>query len=57
MLRRPSGEWVALEVGTDGLFNYVDRELDSPKFEGELFAKIAAAFWRKVPADSGRPAD
>src|ERR1700744_3152169 len=26
LLCKPNGEWVALEVGTDGLFNHVDRE-------------------------------
>jgi glutathione synthase/RimK-type ligase-like ATP-grasp enzyme len=48
LLRRPTGEWVALEVGTDGLFNHVDRELGSPQLEAELLTKIAAAFWRKA---------
>lgn len=46
LLRRPSGEWVALEVGTDGLFNHVDRELDDPALEAELLDRIAKAFWR-----------
>ncbi len=27
LLRRPSGEWIVLEVGTDGMFNHVDRDL------------------------------
>src|SRR5699024_4829228 len=30
LLRRPTGEFVVLEVGTDGLYNHVDRELNSP---------------------------
>jgi len=45
LLCRPSGEWVALEVGTDGLYNHVDRELDDPVLEGELLDRICRAFW------------
>lgn len=45
LLRRPSGEWVVLEVGTDGLYNHVDRELADPKLESELRQQINRAFW------------
>jgi glutathione synthase/RimK-type ligase-like ATP-grasp enzyme len=48
LLRRPSGEWVVLEVGTDGLYNHVDRELNIPRLEAELMERIAAAFWHKA---------
>lgn len=46
LLRRPTGEWVVLEVGTDGIFNHVDRELDDSDLERELDQRIAKAFWR-----------
>jgi hypothetical protein len=46
LLRCSSGEWVVLEVGTDGLFNYVDRDLDNPELEAELLDRLARAFWR-----------
>lgn len=46
LLCRLSGEWVVLEVGTDGLFNYVDRELDNPELEAELLQRISRAFRR-----------
>jgi len=48
LLRRPSGEWVVLEVGTDGLYNHVDRELNNPRLKAELLERIAAAFWHKA---------
>ena len=48
LLRRPSGEWVALEVGTDGVFNHVDRDLGLPELECEIQQRVAEAFWSKV---------
>lgn len=39
------GKWLALEVGTDGVFNHVDRDLDNPSLEEELNRKLAEAFW------------
>ena len=45
LLRRASGEWVALEIGTDGLYNHVDRDLDDAVLEQELKRRIASAFW------------
>jgi glutathione synthase/RimK-type ligase-like ATP-grasp enzyme len=48
LLCRPSGEWVVLEVGTDGLFNHVDRELDNSELEAELLRRISRAFWREA---------
>ena len=46
LLRRPTGEWVVLEVGTDGLFNHVDRDLGDAPLESEILRRIHAAFWR-----------
>lgn len=46
LLRKPTGEWVVLEVGTDGLFNHVDRDLGDHDFERELHQRIADAFWK-----------
>lgn len=48
LLRRPTGEWVVLEVGTDGMFNHVDRELESPDLEREIQRRIAEAFWQRM---------
>lgn len=48
LLRRPAGDWVVLEVGTDGLFNHVDRELDNPALEAELLQRIVRAFQEKA---------
>ena len=41
-----TGKWVVLEVGTDGLFNHVDRDLGDQDFERELQRRIADAFWK-----------
>jgi glutathione synthase/RimK-type ligase-like ATP-grasp enzyme len=46
LLRKPNGEWVVLEVGTDGLFNHVDRDLGDQEFEQELNRRVADAFWK-----------
>ncbi|QEL16133.1 ATP-grasp domain-containing protein [Limnoglobus roseus] len=47
LLCRPTGEWVALEVGTDGIFNHVDRDLGLPELEQELDRRIAESFWSR----------
>lgn len=48
LVQRPSGEWVVLEVGTDGFFNHVDRDLGVPALEDEILQRIAEAFWRRI---------
>lgn len=48
LLRRPTGEFVVLEVGTDGMFNHVDRELNCPELEREILGRIAESFWARV---------
>lgn len=48
LLRRPTGEFVVLEVGTDGMYNHVDRELNCPELEGEILRRIAEAFWARA---------
>ena len=48
LLCKPSGDWVVLEVGTDGLYNHVDRDLGCPELEREIQRRIAEAFWRRL---------
>jgi hypothetical protein len=50
LLRSPTGEWVVLEVGTDGLHNHVDRDLGDPDLEQEIANHVAEAFhsWVRV---------
>lgn len=48
LMQRPSGEWVVLEVGTDGMFNHVDRNLSLPAVELEIQRRLAVAFWSWV---------
>jgi hypothetical protein len=50
LLQRESGEWLVLEVGTDGIYNHVDRELADPQLERALSQRIAQAFWRRIGA-------
>lgn len=52
LLCRPTGEWVVLEVGTDGLFNHVDRDLGDARLESEILRRITAAFWREAEGRS-----
>jgi hypothetical protein len=37
-----------LEVGTDGLFAHVDRDLDDPAFEKELLERVCDSFTRRL---------
>jgi glutathione synthase/RimK-type ligase-like ATP-grasp enzyme len=48
LIRRPSGEWLVLEVGTDGGANHVDRDLGLPDLEAEMDRRIAEAFWARL---------
>ncbi len=48
LIQRPTGEWLVLEVGTDGVFNHVDRDLGLPEFERELQRRLAEAFWSRL---------
>jgi glutathione synthase/RimK-type ligase-like ATP-grasp enzyme len=50
LLCRPTGEWLVLEVGTDGLFNHVDRDIGDALFERQIEEHITAAFWRVAKA-------
>jgi glutathione synthase/RimK-type ligase-like ATP-grasp enzyme len=52
LIRDSAGRWLVLEVGTDGMFNHVDRDLGLPDVEREINRRIAEAFWGFV----GRPA-
>jgi glutathione synthase/RimK-type ligase-like ATP-grasp enzyme len=46
LLQRPNGDWVVLEVGTDGIFNHVDRDVGDSSMETELDQRVASAFWK-----------
>lgn len=48
LIRGPNEEWLVLEVGTDGLFNHVDRDLGDTEFEKILLQRIANAFWQEA---------
>jgi hypothetical protein len=48
LIRRPGGEWVVLEVGTDGMYNHVDRDLGLPELEWEIQQRVAEAFWARM---------
>lgn len=54
LICRPSGEWLVLEVGTDGVCNHVDRDVDDRVLLNELNDNIARAFWQWVNLNSPR---
>lgn len=54
LLCRPTGQWVVLEVGTDGLFNHVDRDVGNAEFVQEWHERIATAFWKSTQRRSTR---
>jgi hypothetical protein len=45
LLHSPDDGWLVLEVGTDGVYNHVDRDLELPHVENEILRRIAEAFW------------
>ncbi|MEZ0300215.1 MAG: hypothetical protein ACAI35_27480, partial [Candidatus Methylacidiphilales bacterium] len=49
------GEWLALEVGTDGMYNHVDRDFNDPALEEEINRRIAEAFWKPIGAPPWGP--
>jgi hypothetical protein len=44
LIQRGTGEWLVLEVGTDGLYSYVDRDIHIPDLAEELEDRLAMAF-------------
>ncbi len=40
--------WYALEVGTDGIYNHVDRDLENDGLLDELNQRLALAFWKRL---------
>ena len=48
LVQRPNGDWVVLEVGADGIFNHVDRDIGDSSLESELDERLASAFWKSA---------
>ena len=48
LVKNISGNWYALEVGTDGIYNHVDRELENDALLDELNERLAIAFWKRL---------
>jgi len=48
LIRSQDNRWLVLEVGTDGLFNHVDRDIGDSAFENILLQKIVKAFWQEA---------
>ena len=49
LLCTDAGRWLVLEVGTNGVFNHVDRALELSDVEQELNQRLAEAFWADSP--------
>jgi hypothetical protein len=45
LMQDRNGNWLVLEVGTDGIFNYVDRAVSNKNLEREIDEQLAEAFW------------
>lgn len=48
VLKDKDDKWYVLEVGTDGIYNYVDREVENQNLFDELNERLAKAFWKKI---------
>ena len=46
LIRSADGKWRVLEVGTDGVFGYVDRDLGLPELQDEMDFRLASAVRR-----------
>jgi len=53
---RSDDDWLALEVGTDGMFNHVDRDFSDPFLEDEINRRLAEAFWKPIGIPPWAPA-
>jgi hypothetical protein len=42
------GSWYALEVGTDGIYSYVDRDIENDDLLDEINERLAIAFWKNL---------
>ena len=47
LLQDRKGDWLVLETGTDGIFNYVDRDIGISEIEKKIDLYIADAFRKK----------
>ncbi len=48
LIKDINDNWYSLEVGTDGIYNYVDRDLDNKDLFDEINERLAIAFWKRV---------
>jgi glutathione synthase/RimK-type ligase-like ATP-grasp enzyme len=48
LMRDVHGRWLVLEVGTDGIANHVDRDVDLGSLIDDLDRRLATAFWRRL---------
>ncbi len=45
MVPTSDGRWLALEVGTDGLWSHIDRDINVPRIAEEIESRLTRAFW------------
>lgn len=53
LIQNLDGSWLILEVGTDGIFNHVDREIGDETFQKNLQERITKAFWNSAEKQHG----
>lgn len=52
LMRSAAGEWLVLEVNTDGLFSHIDRDINLERVAAEIDQRLACAFWNWVESQS-----
>lgn len=52
LMHSRDGRWLVLEVNTDGIFNYVDRDISVPGIAEAIDRRLAKAFWAWVELQS-----
>jgi glutathione synthase/RimK-type ligase-like ATP-grasp enzyme len=52
LMHSRDGRWLVLEVNTDGIFNYVDRDISVPSIAEAIDRRLAKAFWAWVELQS-----
>lgn len=48
LIKDCTGDWYVLEVGTDGIYNYVDRDIENDSLLYEMNERLAKAFWKRI---------
>ncbi|MBW4619954.1 MAG: ATP-grasp domain-containing protein [Cyanosarcina radialis HA8281-LM2] len=48
LIKDRADKWYVLEVGTDGIYNYVDRDVQNDDLLHEINERLAKGFWKRI---------